>query len=139
STRGSVSAFIDGKTMYVHGGFTNSNQITAQSFSLDLSTSWDVTAPAYEKLPDGVRNANNPGALLNDSATLFILADWNYYYYYYYYYYNVLTGQLTGYNVDTNIFNATHSGHAASMHPETGQVYMPYGYYGPLDNGCSLL
>ncbi|KAF9271513.1 hypothetical protein BGZ74_005935, partial [Mortierella antarctica] len=133
STHGSVSAFIDGKVLYVHGGRTSSNQTTAQSFALDLSNSWDVATPAYKKLPDDVKSAYNPGALFNNRTTLFILADWSYFYY------NVLTGQLTAHHVGMNILNASHSAHAAATHPETGQVYVPYGYYGPQDNAYSLL
>ncbi|KAF9322867.1 Dynein regulatory complex subunit 7 [Podila minutissima] len=134
STRGSVSAFIDGKAMYVHGGYNNLNDTISQSFSLDLSTSWDVATPAYKKLPDGVKSGYNPGALLNDSTTLFILADNSYYYY------NVHNGQLTGFNPgSSNTVNATNSGNQAATNPKTGRVYVPYGYYGYFDSRFSLL
>ncbi|KAF8930002.1 Leucine-zipper-like transcriptional regulator 1, partial [Haplosporangium bisporale] len=134
STRGSVSAFVDGKAMYVQGGLTNLNQTTAQSFSLDLSNSWDVAAPAYNKLPDGVKSAYNPGALLNDSTTLFIMSDSSYYYY------NVLNGQLTGFNVGSGSrLNATLSTNQAATNSRTGRVYIPYGEKGYFDSVYSLL
>ncbi|KAG0334890.1 hypothetical protein BG005_004724, partial [Podila minutissima] len=46
---------------------------------------------------------------------------------------------LTAHNVGTNILNASHSVHAAATHPETGQVYEPYGYYGLQENAYTLL
>ncbi|KAF9369216.1 hypothetical protein CPB97_003772, partial [Podila verticillata] len=130
-TAGPVSAFIDGEVMYVHGGI-NLSQVTAQSFSLNLSTSWDVATPAYKQLPDGVKNAFNAGTLLNDSTTLFILVEPSYYYY------NVKNGQLTGYSVGTNR-NATHAGSKAVTNPHTGQVYVPFGDNSHLDSAYSLL
>ncbi|KAG0011817.1 hypothetical protein BGZ81_001963 [Podila clonocystis] len=125
SSRGSISAFIDGKAMYVHGGLIDTDRITAQSFALDLSTSWDVASPAYKQLPNGVNSAYNPGALLNDSTTLFIMNDTNFYYY------NVKNGQLTSY--PTNSYNRVTmlgSTRQAVVNPQTGRVYIPGGYYG---------
>jgi hypothetical protein len=129
-----VSAFIDGKAMYVHGRYTTLNETTSQSFSLDLSTSWGVATPAYTMLPNGVKSGYNPGALLNDSTTLFILADTSYYYY------NVQNGQLTGFNPgSSNTVNATNSGNQAATDLKTGRVYVPYGYAGYFDSAFSLL
>ncbi|KAF9206424.1 hypothetical protein BGZ59_011671, partial [Podila verticillata] len=107
--------------------------MTAQFFSLDLSTSWDVATPAYKQLPDGVKNAWNAGTLLNDSTTLFILAESSYYYY------NVQNGQLTGYNIGINRVNATLRGYKAVTNPHTGRVYVPFGYRGYFDSANSLL
>lgn len=131
-TAGPVSAFIDGEVMYVHGGIKNMSGMTAQFFSLDLSTSWDVATPAYKQLPDGVENAWNAGTLLNDSTTLFILVEPSYYYY------NVKNGQLTGYSVGTNR-NATHAGQRAVTNPHTGQICVPFGDNSHLDSAYSLL
>lgn len=133
STRGSISAFIDGKAMYVHSGFIDLDRTTSQSFVLDLSTSWDVATPAYKQLPNGINSGLIPGALLNDSTTLFIMNDTNFYYY------NVRNGQLTSYptNFDNRLrmFASTRQ---AVTNPRTGWVYIPGGYYGQ-DNLYSLL
>ncbi|KAG0078211.1 hypothetical protein BGZ93_003505, partial [Podila epicladia] len=125
STIGSISAFIDGKAMYVHGGFTDKYNTTGQSFVLDLSTSWDLAAPAYSRLPDGVSSGLNPGALLNDSTTLFIMNDTSFYYY------NVRNGQMSSY--PTNLNNRLRmfaSACQAVTNPRSGQVYIPGGYFG---------
>ncbi|KAG0079755.1 Negative regulator of mitotic exit, partial [Podila epicladia] len=125
STYGSISAFIDGKAMYVHGGFIDGTHTTGQSFVLDLSTSWDLTAPAFNRLPDGLNSGLNPGALLNDSTTLFIMNDTSFYYY------NVRNGQMTSYpNAFSNRFRTWGSTRQAATNPRTGRVYIPGGYYG---------
>lgn len=133
ATRGSISGFIDGKAMYVLGGVNNQIQTTAQYFSLDLSTSWDIASPAYTKLLDGVKNGYNPGALLNDSSTMFIMSDVGTYSYY-----NVRNGTLTSYT-STNSFNTTYTGLSAVTNPKTGRVYVPNGYLGILSTTPSLL
>lgn len=134
STRASVSAFIDGKAMYVHGGYTNDNQTTDQCFSLDLSTSWDVATPAYRSLPRGVKAGLNPGTLLNDSTTLFVMTESGYNYY------NVFNGQLTGYATNLNNgYNLSAANRPAVTNPRTGRVYIPGGYYGRTDTAFSLL
>ncbi|KAF9330779.1 hypothetical protein BG006_006289, partial [Podila minutissima] len=133
STSGSVSAFIDGKALYVHGGTLDDSSTIAQSFALDLSTSWDLTAPAYKQLPDGINNGYNPGALLNDSTTLFIMNDTTFYYY------NVRNGQTTGYPINlSNRVLMRGSALQAATNPGTGRVYIPRGYYGQ-DNLYALL
>ncbi|KAF9272199.1 hypothetical protein BGZ74_005379, partial [Mortierella antarctica] len=126
STYGSVSDFIDGKAMYVHGGRIDMYQTTAQSFVLDLSTSWDLATPAYKRLPDGLNSGSRPDALLNDSTTLFIMNDTSFYYY------NVRNGQLTSYPANLNNRQRMFTRKAVA-NPGTGRVYIPSGYYGPDD------
>ncbi|KAG0087759.1 hypothetical protein BGZ92_007020 [Podila epicladia] len=133
STYGSISAFIDGKAMYVHGGFIDGTHTTGQSFVLDLSTSWDLTAPAFNRLPDGLNSGLNPGALLNDSTTLFIMNDTSFYYY------NVRNGQMTSYPTDfSNRLRMFASTRQAATNPKTGRVYIPGGYYAQ-DDSFALL
>ncbi|KAG0333391.1 hypothetical protein BG005_005179, partial [Podila minutissima] len=132
STSGSISAFIDGKAMYVQGGTTAVSSTTAQSFVLDLSTSWDLAVPAYKQLPDGINSRLNPGALLNDSTTLFIMNDTNFHYY------NVQDGQKTTYSTTFEKGRSIMgSGCQAATNPRTGHVYIPGGYYGK--DGLELL
>lgn len=118
-----ASAFIDGKVMYVHGGFIGSEQMTAQVFSLDLSISWDVATPAYKQLPNGIKTGWHTDTLLNDSTTFLILAESSFYYY------NIHNGQLTRYNISNSLVNATFSRGKAMTNPRTGRVYVPYGHY----------
>lgn len=132
TTWGSVSAFIEGKALYIQGGANATNYTTSQSYSLDLSTAWDVSSPVFTKLPPGVDDYLHAGALLNDNTTLYMISNGTHYYY------NLLTGDLTQFTT-ANRLNGTNSGLKGLTDPTTGIVYVPSGYYGALDPVGSLL
>lgn len=132
TTWGSVSVYIEGKALYVQGGVDDTNSTTPQSYSLDLSTAWDVSSPAFKKLPPGVNDYLHPGALLNDNSTLYMISNGTHYYY------NLLTGDLAQFTT-ANRLNGTNTGLKGLTDPTTGIVYVPSGYYGALDAVGSLL
>ncbi|KAG0094265.1 hypothetical protein BGZ93_007423, partial [Podila epicladia] len=132
TTWGSVSAFIEGKALYIQGGATPANLTTSQSYSLDLSTAWDVSSPAFKKLPPGVDDYLHASALLNDNTTLYMISNGTHNYY------NLLTGELTQFTT-ANRLNGTNSGLKGLTDPTTGIVYIPSGYYSALDTVGSLL
>ncbi|KAF9367757.1 hypothetical protein CPB97_005350 [Podila verticillata] len=132
TTWGSVSAFVEGKALYIQGGVNGTGDAIPQSYSIDLSTAWDTSSPAYKMLPNGVTDYLHSATLLNDNTTLYMISNATHYYY------NVLTGDLTRL-ITTNNINATNSGIKGVADPSTGIVYVPNGYYGHLDNAASLL
>ncbi|KAG0022857.1 hypothetical protein BGZ82_010892 [Podila clonocystis] len=132
TTWGSVSVFIEGKALYVQGGVTATNSTTSQSYSLDLSTAWDVSSPAFKKLPPGVDDYLHLGALLTDNSTLYMISNATHSYY------NLLTGDLTQFTT-ANRLNGTNSGLKGLTDPTTGIIYVPNGYYGSADTVGSLL
>ncbi|KAG0021876.1 hypothetical protein BGZ81_008754 [Podila clonocystis] len=132
TTWGSVSAFVEGVALYVQGGVIATNSTTSQSYSLDLSTAWNVSSPAFKKLPPGVDDYLHLGALLTDLSTLYMISNGTHSYY------NVLTGDLTQFTT-ANRLNGTNSGLKGLTDPTTGTIYVPNGYYGGSDTVGSLL
>lgn len=73
TTSGASSVFLDGQRMFVSGGtpdgvggFSSTNQ----TFSLDLSSRWDVVTPHFTSLPAGpVSDHNIPNTLLADTTS----------------------------------------------------------------------
>ncbi|KAF9206425.1 hypothetical protein BGZ59_011672 [Podila verticillata] len=132
TTWGSTSAFVEGKALYIQGGVNSNDDTTPQSYSIDLSTAWSTSSPAYKKLPNSVNDYLYPATLLNDNSTLYMISNGTHYYY------DVLTGDLTQLITANNI-NGTNSGIKGVTDPSTGIVYVPNGYYGPQDKAASLL
>ncbi|KAG0338935.1 hypothetical protein BG004_007029 [Podila humilis] len=121
TTYGSASGFIDGKVLFVQGGRTASNQTTDQSYSLDLSTTWEVATPPFKKLPPGLKSAFHPGTLLKDGTNFLLVGDKASYYY------DVTSGTMTP-QTSLNQLNGTDSRLQAAMDPKTGIVYVPNGH-----------
>ncbi|KAF9208693.1 hypothetical protein BGZ59_010493 [Podila verticillata] len=73
TTSGASSVFLEGQRMFVSGGtpdgvggFSSTNQ----TFSLDLSSRWDVATPRFAPLPAGpVSDHNIPNTLLTDTTS----------------------------------------------------------------------
>ncbi|KAG0327999.1 hypothetical protein BG000_000698, partial [Podila horticola] len=74
-TYGASSVFIEGKAMYVTGGHSAASNIS-QTFSIDLSSPWTVSAPSYTKL-NSVRSPSDyqiPSALDKDQVGWLIVS-----------------------------------------------------------------
>ncbi|KAF9309085.1 hypothetical protein BG003_010231 [Podila horticola] len=72
---GASSVFIEGKAMYVTGGHSAASNIS-QTFSIDLSSPWTVSAPSYTKL-NSVRSPSDyqiPSALDKDQVGWLIVS-----------------------------------------------------------------
>ncbi|KAF9349248.1 hypothetical protein BGX34_001892 [Mortierella sp. NVP85] len=69
------SAFVDGKALYVVGGYLDSGTITPQIFMIDLSVSWNTDSPVYTELPNGNACYSCASAISADGQNLFVLGD----------------------------------------------------------------
>jgi len=67
------SAFVDGKALYVVGGYLDSGTITPQIFMIDLSVSWNTDSPVYMELPNENAWYSCASAMSADGQTLFVL------------------------------------------------------------------
>ncbi|KAG0350695.1 hypothetical protein BG005_009764 [Podila minutissima] len=69
-TYGSGSVYIEGVAFYIQSGnFSSTDSPTQQTFSIDLSVGWNVSSPAYTKLPNGISDTWFPNALLTDNRS----------------------------------------------------------------------
>ncbi|KAF9354264.1 hypothetical protein BGX26_007924 [Mortierella sp. AD094] len=122
---GSLSAFVDGKAMYVLGGQTGSSQgYSTQAFMIDLSIPWNVSSPAYKNLPDGpVGFFQMASALSPDGQTWFAQ---NGYAAFFYDFksskWNAISSTTTGDKSLNSDF-----GLGAATDPDTGIIYIPDG------------
>ncbi|KAF9127946.1 hypothetical protein BGW39_005457 [Mortierella sp. 14UC] len=126
----SLSVFIEGQAMWVMGGLNNVNDVlTGQMFSIDLSTSWNTSSPAYKRLPDGLVTRDMASALMADNQNWFILSNSTAYKY------NLATSGWTTIKRNSNFWGGTVR---AATDPETGRVYVPNGYYSLLTGNTML-
>ncbi|KAG0013702.1 hypothetical protein BGZ81_000875 [Podila clonocystis] len=114
---------IEGKALYVQGGqsstiFNFSN--IPQTFSIDLSKPWDVIAPLYSKMANGISDYQHPSALLNDNLSWLILTKGTIYTY------NLATGTITD---QTPVPEAiSEQGFSAVTNPLSNSFFVPNGY-----------
>ncbi|KAF9313432.1 hypothetical protein BG003_005210 [Podila horticola] len=118
------STFIEGKALYIMGGAYTPNSLTdvtlRQTYSIDLSTSWNTTYPKYTKMKDGIYDYKFPNALMKDGVNWFVISNQTYYTY------NLNTGDLTQNGPVANLNNVT--GVRAAMEPTSGNMIIPNGY-----------
>ncbi|KAK3805913.1 MAG: hypothetical protein J3Q66DRAFT_359962 [Benniella sp.] len=115
----SSSAFIEGRGLYVLGGFNAAPAHITQTFMIDLSIPWNTTRPAYKTLPLGPTANWFASALSVDGQKWFALTDG--------------TGQVLDFqsNEWVKFFTSPGArvfGLAAASGPETEKVYIPFGY-----------
>ncbi|KAF9414066.1 hypothetical protein BGZ76_004939 [Entomortierella beljakovae] len=115
-TESATSVFIENKAMYILGGYLNRTEVgTSQTFSIDLSTSWNTQNPIYTQLPSMVTDFRIPSALIDDEI-----------------WYVISGGRGYEYNIATQFWQAlalqptiTEYGTAAAYNPITRRVYIP--------------
>ncbi|KAG0031864.1 hypothetical protein BGZ82_006814 [Podila clonocystis] len=114
---------IEGKALYVQGGqsskildFTN----IPQTFAIDLSKPWDVIAPVYSKMANGIPDYQHPSALLKDSLSWLILAKGTIYTY------NLATGTITDQTTVPEAISG--QGFSAVTNPLSNSFFVPNGY-----------
>ncbi|KAI8358636.1 hypothetical protein B0O80DRAFT_441149 [Mortierella sp. GBAus27b] len=116
-----ISATIDGQGMFILGGGTAGGEPTSQTFKIDLTESWNASAPRYDKLPDGPVSSGMPSAMSADGQTWASVVNDTLYAY------NVPTSTWSSIIVDNN-FIASPTGLTAATDPDTGFIYIPNGY-----------
>ncbi|KAF9299847.1 hypothetical protein BGZ74_008580 [Mortierella antarctica] len=115
----SASVFIEGKAFYIQAGLTTTG-FTNQTFSISLSSSWDVLNPAYTKLPNGLYDSRFPNTLLKDGISWFAISNKNFVTY------NISDGKLTQRN--PAIMYSNLQGLGAVLDRGTGEVIIPNGF-----------
>ncbi|KAF9205225.1 hypothetical protein BGZ59_000595, partial [Podila verticillata] len=120
STGSPASVFIEGKALYIQGGSTQQQNVTSQTFSISLSSSWNTLSPTYTKLPDGLYDSQFPNTLLDDGVTWFALSNNTFFTY------NILDGKITRRAPATIFSNFT--GLNAMFDRGLGEVIIPNGY-----------
>ncbi|KAG0063962.1 hypothetical protein BGZ93_003440, partial [Podila epicladia] len=80
-TWGSASTYIEGQAFYIQSGRLNGLETTTtQTYSISLNTSWNITAPAYTALPNGLDGYLYANVLL-DNTYWGAFRDDSFYYY----------------------------------------------------------
>ncbi|KAK3805910.1 MAG: hypothetical protein J3Q66DRAFT_407462 [Benniella sp.] len=116
----SGNAFIEGRGLYVLSGYVITGGLIPQTFMIDLSISWNASSPAYKILQTGLNSNWFASAMSTDGQKWFVLLDG------------------TGYVLDfrSNMWSQVLTnpgakgifGLGAATHPETGKIYIPFGY-----------
>ncbi|KAG0017094.1 hypothetical protein BGZ81_010915 [Podila clonocystis] len=122
---GASSVMVEGKVFYVQGGLSN-GQIQRsnlrQTFSIDLSGTWNVSHPPYTAMADGIDDSYYPGTLLNDGATWFMIHRNKTIFHY-----NLATQTVSPKGVIANYSSI--EGLNAFLDPKTNNVIVPNGYW----------
>ncbi|KAK3805861.1 MAG: hypothetical protein J3Q66DRAFT_123360 [Benniella sp.] len=66
-------ASLEGRGLYVQGGFSTSGKSTGQAFTIDLSQSWDAANPKYKQLPNGNPHNYSPSGITSDGKLWTVL------------------------------------------------------------------
>ncbi|KAF9352575.1 hypothetical protein BGX34_012078 [Mortierella sp. NVP85] len=107
------SAFVDGKALYIWGGFLAGSP-TTQNFMIDLSASWYTTNPVYKELLNGPDCDMCAGAISADGQKVFTLTG----------------GRGFTYNIQTNLWSQNFTdfkgqGLGGTTDLDTGKVFIP--------------
>ncbi|KAF9386495.1 hypothetical protein CPC16_007501 [Podila verticillata] len=114
-----ASVFVEGQALYIQAGYSNSDsKIIQQSFSIDLSASFNVSSPPYTERKPGPNVGRVPNTLLQNGVDWFFRFDNTLGIIY-----NLQTGSTT--NVNLNGLPDTIDFSAAATHPYDGSVVFP--------------
>ncbi|KAG0025235.1 Acyl-CoA-binding domain-containing protein 5 [Podila clonocystis] len=123
--RGSWSTFIEGKALYVSGGWTPPDDSGfAQTFSIDLSRPWDASTPTVTSLDHTGAPVDImlPSALMGDNNTWLVLSRGLAYEY------SIQDNRWQSAGAVPNLFPTQNRTLAGDINPETGIWYIPNGY-----------
>ncbi|KAF9418614.1 hypothetical protein BGZ94_009654 [Podila epigama] len=119
-----ASCYIEGKAFYIMAGTFSPDAKTDvalnQAFSIDLSTSWNVTNPKYTEMKQGIIGSRYPNALLKDGVTWLAIINKTVSTY------NLNTGAITDLTTVPTFNNVT--GLSAVMEPSSGDLIIPNGF-----------
>ncbi|KAF9365798.1 hypothetical protein BGX34_008258 [Mortierella sp. NVP85] len=117
------NAFVEGKGLYILSGGDTRGLIAAQTFMIDLSVSWNTMSPAYKSLPLGPGSNWFPSAMSADGQRWFVLVNGGAYVF------DIRSSKWT------QVFNSPdlkgQFGLGAATDPETGMVFIPFGFKKP--------
>ncbi|KAK3821453.1 MAG: hypothetical protein J3Q66DRAFT_151956 [Benniella sp.] len=117
-----TSATVDGQGMYILGGTRipgpGGNSAPSQAFLIDLTVSWDASAPSYKKLTDGPMAYEAPSAISNDGQTWVTVIKRTCYTY------QLQAAAWSPIRIDSS-FDEVNTGYTAAKDPETELVYIP--------------
>ncbi|KAG0096909.1 Acyl-CoA-binding domain-containing protein 5 [Podila epicladia] len=123
--RGSWSTFVEGKALYVSGGWTPPDDSGyAQTFSIDLSRPWDARTPTVTSLDHTGAPVDImlPSALMGDNNTWLVLSRGMVYKY------SIHDNKWQSAGAVPNMFPTQNRTLAGDIDPETGVWYIPNGY-----------
>ncbi|KAF9293804.1 hypothetical protein BGZ74_011537 [Mortierella antarctica] len=126
SVMGASSVMVAGKFFYIQGGLSNgqAQRVTLrQTFSINLSGTWNISHPPYTAMADGVDDSYYPGTLLNDDATWFMIHRNRTIFHY-----NLATQTISPKGLIANYSSI--EGLNAFVDPKTNNVIVPNGYRG---------
>ncbi|KFH69009.1 hypothetical protein MVEG_05811 [Podila verticillata NRRL 6337] len=124
SALGSSSVMVEGKALYVQGGAANGQTNSfRQTFSIDLSGTWNISRPPYTAMADGLDDRFYPGTLLKDGITWFIIHRNKTSFHY-----NLATQTILPVGYIANYSSI--EGLNAFIVPKTDNVVIPNGYWG---------
>ncbi|KAF9365794.1 hypothetical protein BGX34_008254 [Mortierella sp. NVP85] len=121
-TSESSSAFIEGRGLYILGGYPMDGSLISQTFMIDLAVSWNTTSPAYKTVPIGPTGNSFASTLSADGQKWFALSDgWGF----------LLDFRSSVWSRLPENPGARIYGLAAATDPETGMLYVPFGHVNP--------
>ncbi|KAG0346059.1 hypothetical protein BG004_002519 [Podila humilis] len=123
--RGSWATFIEGKALYVSGGWTPPDDTgLAQTFLIDLSRPWDTSSPVVTSLDHSGAPVDImiPSALMGDNNTWLVLSRGQAYEY------NLQDNKWKYSGAVSNMFPTQNRTLAGDVNPDTGVMYVPSGY-----------
>ncbi|KAK3805909.1 MAG: hypothetical protein J3Q66DRAFT_445766 [Benniella sp.] len=121
-TSESSSAFIEGRGLYILGGYPMDGSLIRQTFMIDLAVSWNTTSPAYKTVPIGPTGNSFASTLSADGQKWFALSDgWGF----------LLDFRSSVWSRLPENSGARIYGLAAATDLETGMLYVPFGHVNP--------
>ncbi|KAF9356473.1 hypothetical protein BGX26_005206 [Mortierella sp. AD094] len=114
---------FDSSAFYIQGGATSFNPVTGvyttipQTFSIDLSVSWNTNQPAFKSFPDGPSGSLTTAAIAPDNQAWFLISK----------------GTSRTFDIKSSAWNDTLSnnqfgpnpGQGAVTDPDGGMIYIP--------------
>ncbi|KAF9405741.1 hypothetical protein BGZ94_003391 [Podila epigama] len=116
TTWGMTYTFQEGRSLIINGGSNNTDSVS-QTFSIDLSTAWDTSAPAFTRLPDGPNDYKHASTMLKDGQNWFVLSNGTGYQY------NIPTAAWK--SLGNSPYVSRERGLPATTDPNTGYLYIP--------------